>query len=218
MTSPSLRTRPRLRGALAAVLLALLALTGCGSDKSVDLAGTVVNPPFEVAGDALTTTDGDPYSLSKDTTAPLTLVFFGYTRCPDICPAVLSSIASGLSKLSAAQQEQVKLVFITTDPQRDSPAVLADYVSRFSDKFQGLTGDLDTVTKVAKSIGIFVDDGTNLPGGGYDPNSHGTYVIGLNDRHEAPIFWNGETSPAQFAKDIAFLVDEKPTELKGPNG
>ena len=67
---------------------------GCGLRQqppdAVDLYGTVVDPPWTPGSGELTTTDGKPFSLAKDTTAPLTLIFFGYTHCPDICPAVLS--------------------------------------------------------------------------------------------------------------------------------
>ena len=201
-------------GSLALLLATLVLVAGCGQEKTVDLYGTVVDPPFTVAADVLTTTDGEPYSLAEDTTAPLTLVFFGYTQCPDICPAVLSSIASGLLKLTDEQQEQVDVVFVTSDPDRDTPAVLRTYLDRFRDGIVGLSGDVRTVAKVGESIGVFVDDGAQLPNGGYDPNSHGSYVIGINDEHEAPIFWSGDTAPSQFADDIRFLLTEKPERLK----
>lgn len=204
--------------ALAAVLISLLALAGCGSDpKSVDLSGTVVDPPYGVSDVVLTTDEGKPWSMSKDTTKTLTLVFFGYTQCPDICPGVLSAIASALTRLTPEQQEQVELVFITTDPKRDTPAVLQDYLGRFNPTYVGLTGDLETVGKVAEPLHVFVDSGELLPSGGYDPNSHGTQIFGINAKHEAPIFWGAETSPAQFAADFRFLIDEKPERLKGPN-
>lgn len=201
-------------GLTALLLAALLLATGCGQEKSVSLHGTVVDPPFTVAADALTTTEGEPYSLAEDTTAPLTLVFFGYTNCPDICPAVLSSITSGLLKLTAEQRDQVDIVFVTSDPERDTPEVLRTYLDRFRAGIVGLSGDLADIAEVGESIGVFVDAGEELPGGGYDPNSHGSYVIGINDRHEAPIFWSGDTAPSQFADDIRFLLTEKPERLK----
>lgn len=201
-------------GLLAALLATLLLAAGCGEEKSVSLHGTVVDPPFTVAADSLTTTEGEAYSLAEDTTAPLTLVFFGYTNCPDICPAVLSSIASGLLKLTDEQQEQVDIVFVTSDPERDTPTVLRTYLDRFRDGIVGLSGDLDTIAKVGESIGVYVDAGEELPGGGYDPNSHGSYVIGINGEHGAPIFWSGDTAPSQFADDIRFLLTEKPERLK----
>lgn len=199
---------------IAALLVVAVLAVGCGEERAVSLHGTVVDPPFTVAADALTTTEGESYSLAKDTTAELTLVFFGYTQCPDICPAVLSSISSGLVKLTEEQRDQVDVVFVTSDPERDTSRVLRNYLDRFRDGIVGLSGDLDTIAKVGESIGVYVDAGEELPGGGYDPNSHGSYVIGINDRHEAPIFWSGDTAPSQFADDIRFLLTEKPENLK----
>ncbi len=199
------------------VLLAATALlvSACGgTEKSVNLHGTVVDPPFTVGADSLTTTDGEPFSLASDTTAPLTLVFFGYTRCPDICPAVLSSITSGLLRLTEEQQDQVEIVFVSSDPDRDTPKVLREYLDRFRPGIIGLSGDIATISRVGESVGVFVDAGEELPGGGYDPNSHASYVIGINDRHEAPIFWSGDTAPVQFAEDIRFLLTERPERLK----
>lgn len=199
---------------IAALLVVAVLAVGCGEERNVSLHGTVVDPPFTVAADALRTTEGESYSLAKDTTAELTLVFFGYTQCPDICPAVLSSISSGLVKLTEEQRDQVDVVFVTSDPERDTARVLRNYLDRFRDGIVGLSGDLDTIAKVGESIGVYVDAGEELPGGGYDPNSHGSYVIGINDRHEAPIFWSGDTAPSQFADDIRFLLTEKPENLK----
>ena len=113
----------------------------------------------------------------------------------------------------SAPFEHPKPAAITTDPKRDTPEVLADYIHRFNPRFEALTGDLDTIAKVGKSIGIFVDTGEQLASGGYDPNSHGTYIIAVNSDHQAPLFWRGETSPSQFADDIRFLLTEKPEKL-----
>lgn len=211
------RRRPALL--VVAALIATFALTGCGGGpENVTLFGTVVDPPFAVAAAPLRTTEGAPFSLAKDTDAPLNLIFFGYTHCADICPAVLSSVASGLAKLTTAQQKQVQLYFVTSDPKRDTSPVLTAYVARFDPRFKALSGDLATIAKVAKSIGVFVDPGNPLASGGYDPNSHGSYVIGINANHQAPIFWNAETAPSQFAADFRFLLTQKPTHLVGPNG
>ncbi|MFL6156653.1 MAG: SCO family protein [Marmoricola sp.] len=204
--------RARLAAALAAVLLVA---AGCGaSEKKVDLSATVVSPPFTVAPGTLTTDAGKPYQLGKDTTAPLTLVFFGYTHCPDICPAVLSSITSGLRKLSSADQKKVQVLFITSDPRRDTGPVLHEYLSRFDPRFVGLTGSLKTVAAIGKSVGIFVDQGDPLAGGGYDPNSHSSYVIGLDRTHTAPVFWSGDTAPSEFARDFRFLLTHGTEHLK----
>jgi protein SCO1/2 len=197
---------------LVGALAALMLLTGCGTTKNVDFTGTVAD--FTIAKGELTTDQGKPYQLATDTTGPLTLVFFGYTHCPDICPTVLSSIASGLAKLSHAQQQQVHLVFVTSDPKRDTGPVLRSYLDRFNPSFTGLTGDLSTIATIGKSIGIFVDEGQKLASGGYDPNSHSSYVIGVDNHHRGAVFWGGDTAPSQFAHDIRFLLEHGTDHLK----
>jgi protein SCO1/2 len=202
-------------------LLALALLTAaCSSEESVDLAGSVVDPPFKVSATALQTDDGKPFSLAKDTTKPLTLVFFGYTSCPDICPTVLSAIASGLTKLTAKQRDQVQVLFVTSDPNRDTGPVLKAYLERFDPSFVGITGSISSIVEVAKSVGVYVDEGDPLASGGYDPNSHTSYVIGIDDSHQAPIFWGQDTAPLQFTQDIRFLLTERPDHLKAgvPSG
>ncbi|MFL6061303.1 MAG: SCO family protein [Marmoricola sp.] len=202
--------------ALAGVLSAVLLLSACGSTKQVDFAGTVAD--FTIAKGELTTDAGKPFQLATDTTGPLTLVFFGYTHCPDICPTVLSSVASGLAKLSPSQQKEVRLLFVTSDPKRDTGPVLRSYLSRFNPGFTGLTGDLTTIATIGKSIGIFVDEGQKLSSGGYDPNSHSSYVIGVDNHHRGAVFWSGDTAPSQFAHDIRFLLEHGTDHLTSSQG
>lgn len=191
-------------GLLAA---ALLVLSGCGDDPQ-QTTGSVVEPPFEVASTPLTDTDGEPFSLTADTDERLTLVFFGYTRCPDVCPLVMQTLTSGLTRLSDAEREQVEVVFVTTDPATDTAPVLRDYLDRFDPSYVGVRGDLDTTAAVARSMGVFVADGEELESGGYDLGSHGSYVLAVDGDDRAPMFWRQDTSAAQFARDISLLLDE----------
>lgn len=195
---------PLITAVLSAVLLA-----GCGgsSGNGAAFSGTVLDPPFEVDGQQLTDTAGAPYSLADDTDKPLTLVFFGYTHCPDICGLVMSNLTTGLTQLDDADRDKVDVVFVTTDPSRDDPDVLAAYLDQYADGYVGLTGPLDTISTVAKPLGIAVEKGDKLPSGGYDV-THGTQVIGIDAEDQAPVFWGHETSAAQFRSDIETLLSE----------
>jgi protein SCO1/2 len=195
------------RRALAA-LAGLALLAGCGGDAEPTFNGTVLEEPYAVPETALTDTGGEPFSLAADTDEPLTLVFFGYTHCPDICPMVLSSISSGLTKLDDADRERVDVVVVTTDPARDTGSVLRDYLDGFDPTWEGLTGELETIVEVAEPLGIYVDDGEQLPSGGYDPGGHGTSVVGIGESDTASVYWDQDTSPAQFADDIHTLLNE----------
>jgi len=189
-------------------LLALL-LSGCGGGDDVqtgDLHGTIVDPPFQVAADDLHDTDGNDYSLADSTDKRLTLVFFGYTHCPDICQVVMSTLASAMTRLDDADREQVDVVFVTTDPARDDEATLRDYLDRIDPTFVGLTGPLPTIIEVGNQLAVAVEHGEKLPSGGYDV-THGTSVLGIDSDDEVPIVWTQGTSATQFAADVHQLLD-----------
>ncbi len=130
----------------AAALLGAAALTiglaGCGGDdvKPGDLHGKVLDPPFTVSKAALSDTDGRPYSLTENTDKRLTLVFFGYTNCPDICGLVMNNLASAMTRLDDRDRDQVDVVFVTTDPDRDTPEVLRRYLDHIDKSFIGVIG------------------------------------------------------------------------------
>jgi protein SCO1 len=197
--------RTWLAGALAAVLVPLAACSGAdGADGT--LSGTELDPPFEVSSTPLTDTDGQPFSLTKDTTKPLTLVFYGYTHCPDICQTVMSNLATAMTRLDEGDRDRVDVVFVTTDPARDTESVLKRYLEHFDPAFIGLTGDLDTIVGVAKPMGVGVTQGEKLASGGYDV-THGTTITGVDDHDDGTIYWSEATSSADFASDIHTLLN-----------
>jgi protein SCO1/2 len=201
-------TVAEVRGAVVG-LVSILAFAGCGGDdvKPGELHGSVLDPPFTVSGQPLVDTDGDAYSLTDSTRKRLTLVFFGYTNCPDICGTVMGNLASAMSRLDAKDRDQVDVVFVTTDPERDTGPVLRHYLDRFDPSFIGLTDDpdkIDQIAGVAKSVAVGM--GTALPTGGYDVDAHTTQVTAIDSDDEAPMYWSQFTSPAQFASDIHTLL------------
>ena len=197
----------RTRRALAVALLpAALLLTACGGDDDAPLTGAVLDQPYVVPATPLTDTDGASYSLADDTDKRLTLVFFGYTHCPDVCQVVLSTLASAMTRLDEADHEQVDVVFVTTDPERDTEKVLRNYLDRFDPTFIGLTGPLDSIIDVGKEMAVAVEQGHQLPSGGYDI-THGTSVLAIDGGDEVPILWTQGTSATQFASDVHQLLE-----------
>jgi protein SCO1/2 len=193
------------RRALAAVLLPLaLLLAACGGDEQ--LSGAVLDQPYVVPETALTSTEGAAYSLADDTDKRLTLVFFGYTHCPDICQVVLGTLASAMTRLDDEDRQQVDVVFVTTDPARDTEQVLRNYLGRFDPSFIGLTGSLAQVVGLGTGLHIAVEQGHKLPSGGYDI-THGTSVLGIDHQDEVPIVWSQDTSATQYAADIHQMLD-----------
>jgi len=197
-------------GRSAAAAAALLVLVSCGSEAAPvgEPSGTAVEPPFEVAATTLSDTEGEPFALAEDTEDPLTLVFFGYTRCPDVCPAVMSTITSALTRLDEETREQVQVVFVTTDPSRDDAATLRRYLDRFDQDFVGVTGELEEIGELAESVGVFVAGAEELASGGYDLGSHGAQVIAVDQDGQAPMYWGQDTSSAEYAHDIELLVGD----------
>jgi len=187
----------------------VLGLGACNSANVTagDLHGNILDPPFKVAGTDLEDTAGQPYSLVDDTDKRLTLVFFGYTNCPDICGTVMGNLASAMTRLDDRDRDQVDVVFVTTDPERDTPEVLRRWLDHIDKSFIGVTddpGDIDKIAAVARSVAVGMGD--KLPTGGYDVDAHTTQVTGIDSDNEAPIYWGQSTSSLQFAQDIHTLL------------
>ena len=194
----------RARTLLAVSLLGLVAACG-GSPAPMELTGTELDPPFEVSSTPLVDTDGAPYSLTEDTDKDLTLVFFGYTHCPDICGQVMATLAGTLARLDASEKDRLDVVFVTTDPARDDEATVEDYVTAFDPSIIGLTGDLDDIIEVGRSMAVAVDKGQKLPSGGYEV-THGTQVLAVDSDDAVPVFWDSDVSQAQLAHDVTALL------------
>jgi protein SCO1 len=207
------------------LVLGALALTGCGGRAQTSegpvadfstpadtdgLHAVVLPEPHVVPVARLVGTSGRPLDLAADATKPLTLVFFGYTHCPDICQVVMANIAAGLVRLDERQRSKVAMVFVTTDPARDTAGTLRSYLDRFDPSFEGATGDLRAIVRVANALAIPVEKGQKLASGGYDV-THGTQVLGLVPGGRAPFVWSQETGPGDLADDVSkILADQLP--------
>lgn len=199
-----------MRRALAAALtLPLLTVAACGGSDEGDgqIHGTILDPPFEVLATPLTDTEGQPFSLVDDTDKDLTLVFFGYIHCPDICQTVMANLASAMTRLDDADRERVDVVYVTTDPARDTEQAIADYLPRFDPDFIGLTGDLGTIIDVAEPLGVGITKGEKMPSGGYDI-THGTTITGIDSDDEGFVYWSQDSSSSDFAEDIHTLLND----------
>ena len=206
------RVRAGLVGALAATLL----LAGCGGGgggPSLQLSddgyyGTYLSDPYPLPATELTDTSGKAFSLAGSK-APVKIVFFGYTNCPDICQIVMSTIASALSRLSDSQRAAVQVSFVTTDPARDTEKALRGYLDRFNPAFVGLTAPLATITEAAQPLHVDIEKGQKLASGGYEVD-HSTYVYGAAG-NDTEVIWDQGTSPKDMAADIIKLLKQKET-------
>lgn len=198
--------------ALPVLLVLIGVLTGCGAPGTGQAPASAMtgqeHTPYQLSDTALTDTDGEPFSLATDADKPLTLVFYGYTQCPDECPLVMSSLTAALTRLDDADRKKVEVVFVTTDPARDTTKVLEKYLDRYDEDFIGLTGDLKDIVTLAESMRLYIGEADRLPSGGYDLGVHDTHVSAVS-QGQASVVWSMNTSPKQFADDIHRLLTQK---------
>ncbi|MFB7172272.1 SCO family protein [Streptomyces sp. NPDC056254] len=211
---------------LPPIVLALAAsalIAGCGTGSShhtpaqenqkVDAAnsspyrGTALSSPFAKPDLVLTDTTGKPFDLRKQTAGKSTLIFFGYTNCPDVCPTIMGDISVALSKQPAAVQENTRVVFITTDPARDTPDKLGSWLAAFGKNFTGLSGDLEQVKKAALSLGIPVED-PQTHHDGTVTSSHGAQVAAFwPSDDKAHVIYTSGTTLDDFLHDLPLLAN-----------
>src|ERR1700680_1047193 len=132
---------------LASLLSAQQANTG-------SYRGGIVTPPLPKPRFVLNDTSGAAFDFRQRTEGYVTLLFFGYTYCPDQCPMHMANIGAALKTVPAGIADQIKLVFVTTDPARDVPAVLRRWLDHFDHRFTGLTGTEAAIEAVQKSAGV----------------------------------------------------------------
>ena len=169
--------------------------------KGTDLGRTFAKPDI-----TLTDTSGKPFNLVTGTAGKAMLLYFGYTRCPDVCPTTLGDLAVAVSKLTPAQQQQVDVVFISTDPAVDTPSVIGTWLRSFNPRFIGLTGDINTVIKAAASVGVFVAAAK----AGQEP-VHGAEVLGFfPSDNAAHVLYTSGTVWQDYAHDMPLLIKSVP--------
>lgn len=150
-------------GALCAALAGFLLAAAVHSSRPALASGTWLADARPVADFHLIDSRGHSFTRA-DLLGHPTLVYFGFTHCPDECPDTLAALARVRRQ---AAMPGLQVLFVTVDPSRDTPAVLARYLRQFDAAFVGLTGDPAGIQRLAASLGVAIDR-VNLPGGGYD--------------------------------------------------
>jgi len=173
----------RLPIVLASVLAFLLSLSACDQAQKpkVSFNNTDVTGLEYAKGFALTDQNGQRRTL-EEFRGKLVFVFFGFTHCPDVCPTTLAEMA-GIMKALGPESERLQVVFITLDPERDTPELLASFVPAFHPSFLGLTGDQATIDKVAKDFKVFAQKVPGKDGKSYTiDHTAGSYVFDAQGR------------------------------------
>jgi protein SCO1 len=194
----------RLLAAFALAALAAMPLAGCDKlSPKVAFENTDVTGLDYARGFALTDQNGKPRTLA-DFKGKVVVLFFGYTQCPDVCPTTMAELASVMKELGPAA-DQVQVLFVTLDPERDTPALLASYVPQFDKRFLGLYGSPADTAKVAKEFKVFY---TKVPGSAPDnysiDHTAGTYVFDRDGKLR--LFVRHGQGPAPLVHDIRQLL------------
>ena len=168
---------------LACVLASMLTLSSCDQPQKpkVSFNNTDVTGLDYAKGFTLTDQNNQRRTL-EDFRGKLVFVFFGFTHCPDVCPTTLAEMA-GIMKALGPGSERLQVVFITLDPERDTPELLASFVPAFHPSFLGLTGDQATIDKVAKDFKVFAQKVPGKDGKSYTiDHTAGSYVFDAQGR------------------------------------
>ncbi|MFB6368412.1 MAG: SCO family protein [Gemmatimonadota bacterium] len=159
----------------------------------------------------LTATDGQPFDFREETAGQVTLLFFGYTHCPNTCPVQMATLGAAYEKLSWDVQRRIEVLFVTTDPARDTLARLRSWLDNFSDDFVGLRGSREKVDSIMASYGLpaaQVDStppGPGSPGDGYTVNHAGQILVFTPD-NELRLMYPTGVRQREWVSDLRTLT------------
>jgi protein SCO1/2 len=204
----------------ALAVAAALALSGCSEPAAGDdghdhadapavveapadrFAGLDLAEPYRRPTFTLTDTTGAAYDFKAATAGRPTLLFFGYTNCPDICPTTMADVAVALRGLDPALAAEVQVVFVTTDPATDTPEVLGEYLGRFDadlpTRFVGLTGDQAAIDQAQLSAGVpLAEDGGR---------AHSSLLLLYGTGDEAQVAFDAGNTARDIADDLRLVA------------
>ncbi|MFF5476901.1 SCO family protein [Streptomyces sp. NPDC012935] len=216
-----MRTKTRKKTFAAAALLAAatLTLSACGNgddsaepvtvvseEAGSDKAAIVLDKPFEKPDLVLTDTNGEKYDLRKETKGKPTLIYFGYTNCPDVCPLTMNNVAVAKKQLPKAEQDELRVVFVTTDPERDTAAALGKWLKGIDPQVVGLTGEFDTIQAGARTLGISIEP-PHKDKNGKMVSTHGTQVVAFSPKTDAGyVLYTESATVDDYTKDLPKLI------------
>jgi len=144
-------------------------------------------------------------SSRDDFKGRVTVLLFGFTHCPDLCPTALSNMAALLDQLGE-DRDRVQIAFITVDPERDTPEVLRDYMGAFGPNYLGLTGEPDAIRRAAKGFKVFFQK-IPLPDGDYTMD-HSAVIYVLDLQARVRLMFAANRRLEDVAHDILELLGE----------
>ena len=177
------------------ILTSLLFTIAACSPAKPTFRGGAINPPFPAAEIKLTDHNGQPFALSGQR-GNVVLVYFGFTNCPDECPLTMAHVKQALQSIGDSAKN-VQVVMVTTDPLRDTPQILKDYMTNFNPTFLGLTGTTEELQKAWKDYGVVVEDGGE---------THSTFLYVIDPAGNLRETFLPDSEPADIAADVSLLL------------
>ena len=196
-------------------VVAIAAMSACAADKNPQpdsaslFSGPTMSPARPKPDFTFTTVDGKPYDFRKETDGKLTYLFFGYTNCPDVCPLHMANLGAVYRKLPYSDQQKIRVVFVTTDPERDTPARLRTWLDNFSTDFVAVGGPPAQLDALQQSMGmppaVKETAPAGSPAGSYGV-AHGAAVLTFTPDDSLRVLYPFGTRQQDFASDIPKLL------------
>ena len=185
-------------------LVAILAIWKI-SERSYTYQGSLIDPPAQAADFELMDQHGQDFRLSEQQ-GQVVLIFFGYTNCPDVCPVTLSEFRQVKNQVGDLADE-VKFVYVTVDPQRDTPERIGTYLAGFDPGFIGLTGDSQTLQEVWEDYGVLVEKKETSSAAGYLID-HTARIYAIDKQGNWRLTFPFGMESDKIARDISHLIQE----------
>jgi protein SCO1/2 len=188
---------------VAALVAAVLVLTGCGKPDAVRFQSTDITGADFARSLDLTGHDGRARTLA-DFNGKVLVVFFGFTHCPDVCPTTLARFAAVMKALGP-DAGRVQVALVTVDPSRDTPEILAKYVTAFNPAFLGLTGDSAAIERTAKEFRVIFEKQAGQTPETYTVD-HSSGIFVFDPKGRVRLFVSGQQDAKVLEHDIRLLL------------
>ncbi len=203
----TLNVRRRISRVLGLLLITVLMLGGCAQEYK--LRGTPYNPIIPAPPISGVNLDNTPFDLSQ-LEGRVKVVFFGYTFCPDVCPLTLANMNGVYDSLSEQERAQTAFVFVSVDPDRDTPDRLAAYVGAFNPAFYGIHIPADALVQVKKDYGVYAEKNVlsaSQSAADYLVD-HTAFVYVIDKQNNMREIFPHDAPKADIAADVAHLVKQ----------